>query len=608
MKQRFAVLIISGSEKTSKTGRFSRVLSNLRPGSRLQNYSEFLSGSGIPFETVQVGDLSSEQIVNGDTVRFSAIILICRSREIPETIWANLTKYSLQFGISLITDSFLFTDANFLTPFGIRKDTGFPKLSGRILDTEGNVLYRAIPYPYSSKGADFGIRPLLRMLLQSWFAKRVVAIPETQIEAVHGKSLPAVVAHSFGQARNYFLNFYPALVLKDGSPIHTLLRRLILSNPHAIPVSPSLEGVGVLRMDDPGSAERVHLEEFNKGVLSAETWQGIIYELKKAEAHMNVAVVPNWVDDGEGNKGQLTVGGRVVEDRIPGAHYPAWDVEFLRNDRTTVYDYVSSFRAIRKGVEQGVLSILSHGLTHITPDQDRWLSAGDRYTNTRWYREFSRDTSDVVERMKESARLLTKYFGTVPEILVPSGHKFTPKTPAQAGSAGFKVFSSKTTFFIEAEKIFENRKLRAIYPEETSEGVALVEAGYPLIIVLHDYDLLQNGPARLKGMIQKWRETGIDSFMSLANLALALTTRLEATCLEDGSVRVEVDFRTCPRVPEKNPVMWLKIGGKPFSAEVNGDLRDEDLKWTGKVTLFPLRPAQAVDGWLRVVLRFGENI
>lgn len=607
MKRRFAVLIIAGSGKTSGAGKFSRRLAGLRPGSRLQNYCEFLSGSGIPFETARARDLSPEQIVDTHTVRFSAIFFACRPREIPRALRECLAEYSSRFGISLIADAFLFTDSTFLAPFGIEQCGGLPKFSGRILDTEGNVLYRATAYPYSSTGADFGIRPVLRMLLQSWFARRVAVMPRTRIEARHGNGLPAITTHSFGEAGNHFLNFHPALVLKDGSPIHALLRRLIFSNPHAIPVSWALEGIGVLRMDDPGSAERVHLEGFNEGVLSAETWQGIIHQLQEAEAHMSVAVVPNWVDDGDAGKGQLTVGGRVVENRTPGAHYPAWEVEFRRKDRAAVYDYAGSFRAMRKGVEQGALSILSHGLTHITPRQDQWLSAEDRFTSNRWYREFSSETGDAAERMKESARLLAQYFDTTPEILVPSGHEFTAKTPARAGSAGFKVFSAKSTFLIAPEKIFENRKIRAVYSNESTESLPLVEAGYPLIIVLHDYDLLQNGPERLQRLIREWRQHGIHSFLPLATLAMALAARLEVVREEDGSVRVEVDFRSCLRVPGKDPVLWLRIGGKPSSAEVNGTLRDENLKWTDPVTLFPIQPAQAPDGRLRLVLRFGKN-
>lgn len=607
MKRRFAVMVLTDSVTTPRSGRFSRFLSSVLPGSRLQNYLEFLSGSGIPFEPVQVRDFSPERVVDAHTIHFSAILLACRPRETPEKIRTLLAGFSSRFGISLIADAFLFADETFQAPFGIKSRSIFPRFSGRILDVAGNVLYRAVPHPYSPKGADWGVRPSLRFLLQSWFAKKIEIVPEARIEAMHGNGLPAVVVHSLGKAANYFLNFHPALVLKDGAPIHGLLRRLIASNAHAVPVSKALEGIGVLRLDDPGSAERVHLEGFNDGVLSARAWREIIDDLQAEAARLNVAAVPSWVDDGDAGKGVLTVGGRVVNDRIPGAHYPAWEVKFRRKDRSADHDYVAPFKAIREGVRRGVLSILSHGLTHITPQQDRWLAAGDRFTNSAWYREFSKDTNGVAARMNKSARLLSQYFGIVPAVLVPSGHKFTPNTPGQAGLAGFKVFSAKSTFLLEAGNIFENRKLRAVYPEETSEGAALAEAGYPVILVLHDYDLLIRGPARLREMIQWWRKRGIHSFPSLETLALAVAARLEAVSEEDGSVRVEVDLNAFPPDSGKDPVFWLKIGGRPVSAEVNGNPRNEDLKWTGKATLFPVRLDQAIDGRLCLVLGFGEG-
>ncbi len=607
MKHRFAVLVLAGLEKAPGFGKCPRILSPLMPGSRLQNYCEFLSGSGIPFETAEVQNFSPDRVVDDHTIHFSAILLACRPSEIPPALWKRLTEFSSKFGVSLIADSFLFSDSNFLTPFGIERLSRLPRLSGRILDTERNILYRAVPYPYSPKGLDIGARPALRMFLQNWFSRKVSTAPAAGVEAAHGNGNPAMVSHSFGAATNYFLNFHPAFVLMDGNPMHALLRRLIASNPHAVPVSWALDGIGVLRMDDPGSAERVHLEGFNAGSLTEETWQGIIQELNAEKAHMSVAVVPSWVDDGDAGKGQLKVGGRVVENRTPGAHHPSWEVEYRRKDRETVYDYAGAFRAMRQGVEQGVLSILSHGLTHITPQQDQWLAAQDRFTNSRWYREFSSNTADAVERMKQSAIFLGKYFGVMPETLVPSGHEYTPETPALAGKAGFKFFSARSVFFTHVGKIFENRKIRGVYPEEILEGVALAQAGYPSVIVLHDFDLLENGPARLKEMIQKWRKYGVHSFLPLETVGMALAARLEAALEEDGTVRVEIDFRSCPRVPGKDPTLWLRIGGKPVSVEVNGDRRNEDLKWKDGAALFPVQPAQAVDDRLNLVFRFGEG-
>lgn len=607
MKRRFAVLVITDSEETRRAGRFSRLLSSVRPGNRLQNYSEFLSGSGIPFETVLARNFSPEQVVDAQTIRFSTIIVACRTCGIADSLQTRIAELSSRFGISLITDAFLSVSSRFLSPFGILRCAGLPKFSGQILDDEGNVLYRAIPHPYSSKGLGTGIRPFLRMLLQNWFARRIVVAPGVGVSAVHENGFPAIVSHTFGGATNHFLNFHPALVLKDGNPVHAQLRRLITARAHAIPVSLSMEGIGILRMDDPGSAERVHLEGFNEGVLSATVWQEIIHVLRETEAHLSVSIVPHWVDDGDAGKGRLSVDGQVIEARIPGAHYPSWDVEFRRKDRAIVYDYVTAFRAIRKGVEEGVISILSHGLTHITPHQNRWLAAQDRFTNTRWYREFSSEAGGVVARMQEGARLLNKYFGTVPDILVPSGHQFIPKTPARAGLAGFRVFSSKSTFLLDGKRIFENRKIRAVYPDESFEGVPLAQAGYPLIVVLHDYDLLQEGSARLNAMIRQWRARGIRRFLPMQTLALALAARLEVVCREDGSVQVDLDFSAYPAVVGIESVLWLKIEGRPATAAVNGNLRSEDLTWNGEFSLFPVRLAEAVENRWCLILRFEEN-
>ncbi len=49
-------------------------------------------------------------------------------------------------------------------------------------------------------------------------------------------------------------------------------------------------------------------------------------------------------------------------------------------------------------------------------------------------------------------------------------------------------------------------KVESAKIELSSQGVSLLKAGYPIVIVLHDYDLLQEGGARFKNLIQEWKE------------------------------------------------------------------------------------------------------
>ncbi len=164
----------------------------------------------------------------------------------------------------------------------------------------------------------------------------------------------------------------------------------------------------IMIMDDPGGAQSSWLEHWHYPVLSEEIIEKyMINPLKEHNAILNIHFVAGYVND---NKRRLE---------------PTWN-ESYTDAFGVKQDYLSSKRGYDKGVEMGVFTVMSHGLTHMQPDlvsDPGWYGASldKERSEVGWYREFG-DTrrkkeipaAEQLWRMKTSKEWLTEQFGITP--------------------------------------------------------------------------------------------------------------------------------------------------------------------------------------------------
>ncbi len=579
MKHRFAILLLSDSGYQPQfLGRKDWDAIDFFPGSRLKNYLEVLTGFGIPFEVRDIRDLRHEDIIGEDQVNFSTILFTSPIAEIRSSHLEFFKECSRSHGISLILDAFLLANEEFGSAFGIKKCSGLRIGLQHIKDHRGSTIYKTKLLPHSSIGVDIGIRPVIRLLMQSWFSRRISTDGDVSDYLAQTESANApVLSYTFGNAVNFCFNFHPSLVLASANRFHTLLREMFESNPHFSAASLSLENLGCLRIDDPGSSERVHLEGFNDGVLSARTWKEMIDLLERHSAKLNVAYVPGWIDDGDETRGTLAVEGEPIKSRTPGKRYDSWKVTYSKSGRPNSHDHASEYRAIKEGVELGTLTILSHGLTHMTTDLGAWLSASNRYTEREWFREFKERVTRkqppperISEKIRESLAAINEAFGVETKILVPSAHEHTEETPGIAKNSGIRLFSSRATYLIGNRETVKNRKIKAFYPEDMPEGMAYSKAGYPIVFVFHDFDTYKHGAGWLESQIESLKGHGIKSFPSMDTFAALLMAKIEVVSEDKNTIRVTVEFDDLIDTDRFSGDIPLRIHGQISDTMVNG--------------------------------------
>ncbi|MCP4111379.1 MAG: polysaccharide deacetylase family protein [Desulfobacteraceae bacterium] len=606
MRKRYSVILIADSKFENNYLNFHSAKVHFLPGTRLKNYRELLNGFGIPFKIIDIKTLNPRNLVQKNEIKCSSVVFTCPVKNICSDHLTWLAEYSFDYGISLIADSFLFSGNLFGYPFGIEKCSG---ISSGCQIIKGNVLYKIRKHPYSNKGFDIGIRPILRFIMQSWFSKKVAFRKDASVSAQFNNGKPAVLSYLFGKGINYFMNFHPSPVLKDGNLIHLFIRDILESNPYFPSASIDSAALACLRMDDPGSCERVHLTGYNPGVVSRNEWENILEILKAEKAHLNIAYVPQWVDDGAPEKGSLIYQGDFVEQRVPGKHYNSWEIVYSKPGSDKSHDYASEYQVIKKGVEHGYITVLSHGLTHLSVNVREWLKAENRYTEAEWFREFREvvagnrtDRNILVGRMKKSSELIRQAFGKLPEIIVPPAHEHTSETSVLARESGFKIFSSKAFVLLRKDKIVSNRKIFTFYAEEIAEGITFSRAGYPVIFVFHDYDICQNRSDWLRKQISLLRKKGIKEFISLEALGSLLMAKPDVV-LDKQKLCITIDFTDS--VITENLSGWIPVKVRGIVSELKVNDREEIInrKSDGAFTFLQIPFSMVKQGKLRLEMR-----
>jgi hypothetical protein len=321
--------------------------------------------------------------------------------------------------------------------------------------------------------------------------------------------------------------------LRDAGPGGTgVLRHLLLHGAPEPVAWLDLEGVVVLRMDDPGSAANVHLRGWAHPELGEADWLALAGELTKRGARMSACCVPGWIDDGDPERGELLVAGELAE-RVPAAVHPSPEVVF-RERSGAVHDYVAEFRGLRAFRDAGVGELEQHGYTHVRPDRGRWAEAADRYENVDWYRELERLGPEVnpggADDPIAAGRLIfRRVFGSEPSTLTCPGQACSATAAELAAAAGFELAATESLALRHGERLLWAGHVSC--PGVDYPNPALLETGIPIQAILHDRDIALNGAEWLRGWLDAWAEAGVTRFIDFRELAGLLGVRVG---LDDG--------------------------------------------------------------------------
>jgi hypothetical protein len=284
-------------------------------------------------------------------------------------------------------------------------------------------------------------------------------------------------------------------------------------------VSMSREGLAALRCDDPGSAQSLHLESWRFPPLGAIQWAEVADVLGQHEAKMSIGVVPNWLDDGDSQQGELSIAGKVIEKRQAGARYLSRDVSYLEHQSKTTYRPGSQMLAFAK--HQSLEPEL-HGSTHISPRVNDWLKAKDRKENADWYREFlATEQRPFTQRPEDVQREILhaglsafeKTFQHLPTTLIPPGHALSWNTAEICFQEGLEALCDK---HLVIQRQGQLRRSRLLFSAELSHRHG--KGPHPHVLICHDRDLHRHGAPWLHQQLNRWKEAGLKRFISLREM------------------------------------------------------------------------------------------
>lgn len=352
---------------------------------------------------------------------------------------------------------------------------------------------------------------------------------------------PLVVAAPGHRGALLSLGFHPSLA-RDANGCATALVRKLLVQSYPQPVvhfdfSSSL----VLRMDDPGTAQNVHLRSWSYPQLSPAEWD-VIGELLSARGGcLSVAYVGGWVDDGDAARGSLQVAGRPVA-RVGGQVHPSAEVVYrdLAGHRPgTLHDYAGQYAALRRAQAAGRVDIELHGHTHMHPDRQGWAAADDRYDAVHWYRELGDACQDATLRLGAAShplrvgqRELQRRFDVEPSTLVCPGDDWSQPALEVALDCGLQALSSYYYAYRFDQRFCWTQHVCAPYLNEPD--AAWFEAGLPVVGYFHDAELALDGVHWLAQWLDRWQAAGATRLVSLRELCAAHTSSLDV--IDAGSL------------------------------------------------------------------------
>lgn len=297
----------------------------------------------------------------------------------------------------------------------------------------------------------------------------------------------------------------------------------------------------LLRMDDPGSPQRVNDHKLNARTLTDAEWAGIGNILHERGARLSIGYVPAWVDDGDASYGELSVEGEQVE-RVPGKVYPSPFVRYKQNspkDSFYIYDLQQEFHGIRKLIDEGSVSAELHGYTHMFPDIQAWLEADDRHTNVSWFREFGRSATRFTAQLPQSdqplekgIKLFRKLFRRTPSTIIFPGEEFTVHAVKDAWKKGIRMVGSYYLAMPIGNQLCWNHYICAPYLDRAQ--ASFFDHSLPVVGYFHDFDITQNGLPWFSQHLDKWRALGARHYIDYAGFASVISTRLSLCEAAEG--------------------------------------------------------------------------
>lgn len=391
---------------------------------------------------------------------------------------------------------------------------------------------------------------------------------------------PIAVARPLARGRVVTLGFHPSAA-RDADPVFSALARRILVWGALGPVAwLDLEAALVLRMDDPGGAQNVHLASWCHPELTEEGWQEIGGVLRRRSARLSIAYVAGFVDDGDAARGELLVGGEPAARR-PGAVHPSPRVRYrdlAGHAPGTLHDYESEFRGIQALRADGLAGVELHGYTHMHPDAEAWARAPDRYTEVAWYRELGARARAALAAappgrhpLELGAAALERHFGAPPVALVCPGDEWTDEVIERALDLGIELVASYYLGLRDGRRLCWSQHVCAPYLDEAD--AAWLASELPTVGYFHDRDLALSGPAWLDSSLAAWEAAGVRRFLDLRELAAALRLRLSARQLAPAALALRTGGDAPARLVRPVPVRLRSGSGRlprSISAEHGG--------------------------------------
>lgn len=363
---------------------------------------------------------------------------------------------------------------------------------------------------------------------------------------------PLIVARAVERGVVVTLGFHPSTARDADGAMSALLKHLLICASPAPVAWLEWSGTMVLRMDDPGGAQNVHLRSWAYPKLDQAAWAAITQDLTRRDARLSIAYVAGWVDDGDATRGDLWVAGTAVP-RVAGSVHPSRAVRY--RDRHghlpgTLHDYESEFRGIQALRAAGAGDVELHGYTHLFPDTSAWAAAPDRYDAVSWFREFGRGAAPVLagrtaehHPLTHAVAALERDFGVRPTTLICPGDEWTDATLHQALDLGLQFVGSYYLALRDADRFCWAQHVCAPYLDEPA--AAWFTSELPVVGYFHDRELALDGVQWMTQYLDRWAAAGARRFIDFRELATAVGCRLRLRA-EGGHVALHVDGRGAP--------------------------------------------------------------
>ncbi|MDW3646770.1 MAG: hypothetical protein R8P61_06900 [Bacteroidia bacterium] len=331
------------------------------------------------------------------------------------------------------------------------------------------------------------------------------------------------------------------------------VRKLICQHLKGPQIHLDWQGSTVLRMDDPGSSEPFHHNQYLAKKLQEKEWMQLGEILDQKTARMSIAYVSAWVDDSAGIN-----------------HSP------LQSP--------SEFRGLKHLKDQELLSIAAHGYTHLYPDLKAWHAATDKHENVNWYREYSKDACRILEKSPAHERpeykasaLINEYFDSPPLTFVFPGEVFTELAQMWVLAAGYQLIASYYLGIRIDNRICWCQQIQSPYLDEAHAD--FFKGSWPVVAYFHDFDLINEGIPWLESSLQSWELAGSREFIDFQELLARLQLKIEAeTKKEILEIKLQSGKDLLPQLPFRLSIIDRKLDKlKGLQVSING--KDTDWEW-----------------------------